>query len=371
MEIRNFIYNFSVDPKATGSKIKSLRKSQKMTAEMLADALLCSVKTVSSWETGTRFPSIDALVDLANLFDVSVHSLMLPLDNCSQESIKPISNEYDYLNPPYFVGDTSEKMLVALFTREEYLIQRFLCGVFTNKDACEYERLAYALMYPPEIQKSERQRKNTADEFWQFKKDHFYNLGKKAILFNRILRGEQLHNALRAMDLFERSVFLTMLCYFPEFRDWDCAEMLYGTGARFIDCQFAQNAEKIKQFALQKEQKKLFNVCVSTISSEEELLCFWDLDPRANEERKKDWFSYLEVPRYKDNPDYYNKRTVRKTIIIGKDNKEHKTLAAYYSLFDFITDTIKSLDDFSKRYVSSDLCFEAYLKTLLEKGIIK
>ena len=67
MEIRNHIYNFSVEPKATGKRIKELRKAKGLTAEQLAEKLYRSTKAISSWETGVRFPSIDNLVDLANI----------------------------------------------------------------------------------------------------------------------------------------------------------------------------------------------------------------------------------------------------------------------------------------------------------------
>ena len=99
MEIRNKIYNFSVDSKATGRRIKELRKAKGLTAEKLADELFCSVKTVSSWETGARFPSLDALVDLANYFDVTVHSLMLPQDNCEVDSLTniPLDTTFDHM----------------------------------------------------------------------------------------------------------------------------------------------------------------------------------------------------------------------------------------------------------------------------------
>ncbi len=370
MEIRNFIYSFSLDPKATGSKIKNLRKSKKMTAEKLAETLLCSVKTVSSWETGTRFPSLDALVDLANLFDISVHSLMLPFDNCSESPIKsPNPNDYSVFDSAYSIGLTDDEITQTLFIREEYLIQRLLCDVFTNQNQCELEALAYALQRTP-VRELPSLKNNTADAFWKFKKEHFYHSQTASILFNRILRGECFPNTLNAMDLFEKCVFLTMLCYFPEFRNWDCAKMLYETGARFIDCQFSSNAEKIKQFSLKKEQERLFNVHAATITSEEELLCFWGLDPHMSEERKNKWLGWLETPRYKDNPDYYDKKILRMVTDNCGDPEERKTLAKYYSVFDFIIDTVESLDDFAKRRVEADMCFEEYIELLLERGAV-
>ena len=62
METRNHIYKFEIDKKETGKYIKSLRKEKGWTAEVLAEKLYCSPKTVSSWETGVRMPSLDMLV---------------------------------------------------------------------------------------------------------------------------------------------------------------------------------------------------------------------------------------------------------------------------------------------------------------------
>ena len=249
-------------------------------------------------------------------------------------------SDYASNNPEDYIGDSSDERIATLFVRAEYLIQRMLCGVFTNKDKCEWEMVSFALMLPFDPKGNEYEKGNSLEAFWQLKKDHLYISSTKQILLNRILRGEHLSHSLKAMDLFERSVFFTVLCYYPEFRNWDCAKMLYDTGARFIDCQFSQNAEKIRQFALQKEQKHLFNIVTSTISSEEECQRFWGADTYSDEEGKDDWFSFLEVPRYKDDPDYYKDKTFRNIVYTKQDDPEHKTLAAYYSLFDFITDAI-------------------------------
>ena len=372
MEIRNHIYDFSLNPKSTGTKIKALRKSKKMTAEKLAEALNHSVKTISSWETGSRFPSLDALVDLANFFEVSVHSLTLPLDNCPVSPLPRHSKELILLNPPYYIGDTSDEIITTLLIREEYLIQRMLCGVFTNQNKCEYDNISLALKHPFDPQGNEHKSENSAASFWQFKKEHFYISPRKPILFNRILRGECLDNALCALDLFDRSVFFTMLCYFPEFRNWDCTKMLYENGARFIDCQFHERNTQIERAVEEKEKENLFNITIHTISSEEECQLFWNGGSHMSEEQANDWFSFLEVPRYKDNPDYYNGKIFRKVDVshTGTEEQEHKLLARYYSLFDFIADTVTSLDDFCKRRIEKHMYFDPYIKNLLDRGII-
>lgn len=56
--------------------IKNLRKERKMTQEQLADALGVTVGAVYKWEAGLSNPEIRLLTELADLFEVSVDSLL-------------------------------------------------------------------------------------------------------------------------------------------------------------------------------------------------------------------------------------------------------------------------------------------------------
>ncbi len=56
--------------------IRSLRKEHKLTQEQLADALGVTVGAVYKWETGLSMPEIRLLMELADLFEVSVDSLL-------------------------------------------------------------------------------------------------------------------------------------------------------------------------------------------------------------------------------------------------------------------------------------------------------
>lgn len=59
-----------------GTKIKELRKRDKMTQEQLAEKLNVTPQTISRWETETAYPDITAIPILANIFDVSIDTLM-------------------------------------------------------------------------------------------------------------------------------------------------------------------------------------------------------------------------------------------------------------------------------------------------------
>ena len=65
-----------MDQKMIGSFLKELRKEKNITQEQLADTLGVSGRTVSRWETGNNMPDISILVEIAELFDVSIPEII-------------------------------------------------------------------------------------------------------------------------------------------------------------------------------------------------------------------------------------------------------------------------------------------------------
>ena len=59
-----------------GDKLKSLRTDKKMTQKQVADRIGLAISAVSSYESGTRYPSYDVLVRLAHIFRVSTDYLL-------------------------------------------------------------------------------------------------------------------------------------------------------------------------------------------------------------------------------------------------------------------------------------------------------
>lgn len=57
-------------------KIAELRKQNGMTQQELGDILSVSYKTISKWETGSSYPDINILPELATIFNVSVDALL-------------------------------------------------------------------------------------------------------------------------------------------------------------------------------------------------------------------------------------------------------------------------------------------------------
>ena len=72
-----------------GSKIAKSRKEHSMTQEQLAEKLDISIKHCSSVERGLSSLSLEKLIDVSNLFDVSLDYLIKG-NSASNDSIKHI-----------------------------------------------------------------------------------------------------------------------------------------------------------------------------------------------------------------------------------------------------------------------------------------
>lgn len=59
-----------------GTRVKQLRTEHHLSQQMLGDRIGVSANTVRAWEQGVKKPSMDALVSLSRLFDVSVDVLL-------------------------------------------------------------------------------------------------------------------------------------------------------------------------------------------------------------------------------------------------------------------------------------------------------
>ena len=59
-----------------GEKLKSLRIEKKLTQKQVANRIGLAISAVSSYESGTRYPSYDVLVELARIFHVSTDYLL-------------------------------------------------------------------------------------------------------------------------------------------------------------------------------------------------------------------------------------------------------------------------------------------------------
>ena len=59
-----------------GKHLKELRKEKGLTERQLGNLLNFSNQTISAWENGTREPTLDALIAIADIFEVSTDELL-------------------------------------------------------------------------------------------------------------------------------------------------------------------------------------------------------------------------------------------------------------------------------------------------------
>lgn len=271
MEIRNHIYKFEVDNKETGKYIKRLRKEKGWTAEVLAEKLYCSPKTVSSWETGVRMPSLDMLVYLSELFGVSVHSLMLPLDNCPYGYIGPHSDaSIGAIPKKYIFSEGSDEELQKLFVREEYLLQRMAAGVFNQKDRNELYTISKFIdsnIYPTDPAKIKTIQTDQYEDVlakwvslriyeasgWREKADKTplehqgYTLYKLLFLFMRLYGLNNLSKTLKSINIIEKSILLTTCILCKKIRCSTFAADIYNSGGLFIKGAFDKIPSDIQE----------------------------------------------------------------------------------------------------------------------------
>lgn len=65
-----------IDLVLVGRKIHELRQKKDMSQDELAEMLCVTRQALSRWETGTSFPTIDTLIELIKIFDVSFEEIL-------------------------------------------------------------------------------------------------------------------------------------------------------------------------------------------------------------------------------------------------------------------------------------------------------
>jgi len=74
-----------------GEQIKGLRKEQKLTQEQFAEKLNITRQAVSNWENNRNLPDIETLIQMSNVFNISLDQLILggnKMNNMTEKLIK-------------------------------------------------------------------------------------------------------------------------------------------------------------------------------------------------------------------------------------------------------------------------------------------
>ena len=86
-----------------GEKLRSLRIEKKLTQKQVADRIGLAISAVSSYESGSRYPSYDALIKLSRIFHVSTDYLLglsatstLDISSLNEEEINIVYSLIEY-----------------------------------------------------------------------------------------------------------------------------------------------------------------------------------------------------------------------------------------------------------------------------------
>lgn len=95
-----------------GERIKKLRLDNNMTQSLLAEKLYVSDKVISKWEKCKSIPDVDILLDLSEIFNVSIEYILTGKTNKPKDE-RIVHNNDGSIN--HYVGADGDR----LFTRDE------------------------------------------------------------------------------------------------------------------------------------------------------------------------------------------------------------------------------------------------------------
>lgn len=105
-----------------GERLRELREKKNITRYNLADVLKVSYSTVSKYETNIRFPDREALLTLADFFDVSLDYLLCRSDikETSEKILKKARNQYIVSSPQNTYSEDEELSPEAIEEIEKF-----------------------------------------------------------------------------------------------------------------------------------------------------------------------------------------------------------------------------------------------------------
>lgn len=86
-----------------GSKLKNARINSGLTQEKVAEKIQVSRQTISNWENGKSYPDVISVIQLSDLYSISLDELL-----------KGDSNMMKYLDESMNVVNSNKKLLMAI-----------------------------------------------------------------------------------------------------------------------------------------------------------------------------------------------------------------------------------------------------------------
>ncbi|MCE4958071.1 helix-turn-helix transcriptional regulator [Macrococcoides caseolyticum] len=77
-----------------GEKIKTEREKRGWSQDQFAERILVSRQSVSKWETNKNYPSIEILIDISDLFKITIDELLRSDENLKSKVIADSKKSY-------------------------------------------------------------------------------------------------------------------------------------------------------------------------------------------------------------------------------------------------------------------------------------
>ena len=129
-------------------KLQELRKNRGLTQEELAEVLYVSRTTISKWESGRGYPSIDSLKEISNYFSVSIDNLLSGeklLSIAEKENKSNIRTICDWL---FGMADVCSFMLILLplypNTVDEFV---YSVNLLAYAETTSFHRVIYWILF--------------------------------------------------------------------------------------------------------------------------------------------------------------------------------------------------------------------------------
>lgn len=104
-----------------GSKIKNEREKRGWSQEDLAEKLYVSRQSVSKWETGKNYPSIEVIIDLSDLFVITIDELLRSDEKLKEKIIQDSKGTTDLNRKSYLLTSLGVLMgiiVVSIFKHD-------------------------------------------------------------------------------------------------------------------------------------------------------------------------------------------------------------------------------------------------------------
>lgn len=136
-----------IDFVKVGNRISTLRKNSKMSQEELAGLLYITRQALSKWENGTSIPSIDSLLEVSKIFNVSFDYLL-----CLNEEIGEIDpddifngHERNYVINQIIQGKVRVNVPDVIYQMSPTERLVILKAIKEKKLTCDFEELQVKL----------------------------------------------------------------------------------------------------------------------------------------------------------------------------------------------------------------------------------